>query len=135
MDIAIILPYKENFSREYAGAVSLFVNDMCNNSFYKKNIKILGSTNYKKFLNKSYTNIKFKKNFFKSTNLEYVKSIVKNYEIKKYDLIELHNRPLYVSYLRNLNFTKNIIFYFHNDPLSMDGSKTLESRKYLINTI
>ena len=32
MDIAIILPYKENFSKEYAGAVSLFVNDMCNNS-------------------------------------------------------------------------------------------------------
>jgi len=132
MDIAIILPYKENFSREYAGAVSLFVNDMCNNSLYKKNIKILGSTNYKKILSKSYINIKFKKNFFKSTNLEYVKSIVKNYEIKKYDLIELHNRPLYVTYLRNLNFTKNIIFYFHNDPLSMNGSKTLDSRKYLV---
>jgi len=28
---------KENFSKEYAGAVSLFVNDMCNNSSFKKN--------------------------------------------------------------------------------------------------
>ena len=38
MKIAILLPYKENFSSEYPGAVSLFVNDTSRISKYKKNI-------------------------------------------------------------------------------------------------
>ena len=37
MKISILLPYKENFSPKYAGAVSLFVNDTVKNSKYYKN--------------------------------------------------------------------------------------------------
>ena len=36
MKIAILLPYKENFSPEYPGAVSLFVNETSKISRYKK---------------------------------------------------------------------------------------------------
>ncbi len=36
MKISILLPYKENFSPEYAGAVSLFVKDTTLRSKYKK---------------------------------------------------------------------------------------------------
>ena len=36
MKIAILLPYKENFSPEYPGAVSLFVNATSEKSKYKK---------------------------------------------------------------------------------------------------
>ena len=36
MKISILLPYKENFSIEKSGAVSLFVNDIIKNS-QKKN--------------------------------------------------------------------------------------------------
>ena len=38
--IGILLPYKENFSPEYPGAVSLFVNETSINSKYKRNIII-----------------------------------------------------------------------------------------------
>ena len=34
--ISILLPYKENFSPEYAGAVSLYVKDTSLKSKYKK---------------------------------------------------------------------------------------------------
>ena len=34
--ISILLPYKENFSPRYAGAVSLLVNDTVHSSKYKK---------------------------------------------------------------------------------------------------
>ena len=37
MKISILLPYKENFSPVYAGAVSLFVKDTVKISKYKKN--------------------------------------------------------------------------------------------------
>ena len=43
---------KENFSSQYAGAVSLFVNDTTNYSKFKKEITIFGNTLYKKKLQK-----------------------------------------------------------------------------------
>ena len=48
MKISILLPYKENFSPKYPGAVSLFVKDTSITSKYKNSVKIFGNTNYKK---------------------------------------------------------------------------------------
>ena len=50
MNISILLPFKENYSKKIAGAVSLFVNDTVNISNFKKNIIIYGSTNEKDYL-------------------------------------------------------------------------------------
>ena len=41
MKISILLPYKENFSPLYPGAVSLFVFETSNKSAYKKNITVV----------------------------------------------------------------------------------------------
>ena len=46
MKISILLPYKENFSPAYPGAVSLFVNDTVNVSKFKKNITVYGNTKH-----------------------------------------------------------------------------------------
>ena len=51
MKISILLPYKENFSPIYAGAVSLFVKDTVKISKYKNNITIYGNTDLKKIYN------------------------------------------------------------------------------------
>ena len=48
MKISILLPYKENFSSKYAGAVSLFVKDTSLNSKYKNSIFIFGNMDYSK---------------------------------------------------------------------------------------
>ena len=40
MKISILLPYKENYSPTYAGAVSLFVHSVLNKSVYKKSTQI-----------------------------------------------------------------------------------------------
>ena len=48
MKIGILLPYKENFSPEYPGAVSLFVYETTRKSKYKKDIIVFGNTNFKK---------------------------------------------------------------------------------------
>ena len=57
MKISILLPYKENFSPIYAGAVSLFVKDTTNLSKFKKLITVYGSTNLKKVYKLNYENI------------------------------------------------------------------------------
>ena len=48
MKISILLPYKENYSPTYPGAVSLFVNATNKISKFRNSITVFGSTNHKK---------------------------------------------------------------------------------------
>ena len=66
MKISILLPYKENFSPEYPGAVSLFVYETTKISKFRKDITVFGNTNYKKIFNLKYINIDLRKNLFTS---------------------------------------------------------------------
>ena len=61
MKISILLPYKENFSPDYPGAVSLFVYETSKISKYKKNITVFGNTNFKNIFNLKYININLSK--------------------------------------------------------------------------
>lgn len=132
MKISVLLPYKENFSSEYAGAVSLMLKDTIPLSKYKNDIKIYGSTKFKNdLLKKNYQNLRIKKLFFQSKSSVYVSNFLKN-EIKSIsNLIEVHNRPNYLNKIYKIN--KNIVLYFHNDPLNMKGSKSTSERINIIN--
>ena len=68
MKISILLPYKENYSVNYAGAVSLFINDTTKLSKFNKNIRIFGSTDFKSKLSKNYTDIKLRKEILEKSN-------------------------------------------------------------------
>ena len=57
MKISILLPYKENFSPLYPGAVSLFINSMNKLSAYKKKITVFGSTDLNEKFSANYVNI------------------------------------------------------------------------------
>jgi glycosyltransferase involved in cell wall biosynthesis len=133
MKISILLPYKENFSPKYAGAVSLFVNDTVKNSKFYKNTYVFGSMSYTKPFLKKYINLPIKKKILQSTSKNYVSEFIKKEKIINSDIIEIHNRPNYVKYLHNNK--KKIILYFHNDPLSMLGSKSINDRINLLNKI
>ena len=134
MNISILLPYKENFVTNKAGAVSLFVNDITKNSVYQKTTKIFGNTVYKKFLSNDYINLKFDKKIFLGSNNQYVKSFINYKETLNSDLIEVHNRPKYINIIRK-NFQNRLFLYFHNDPLQMNGSKTIAERIDLLNRV
>jgi glycosyltransferase involved in cell wall biosynthesis len=126
MKIAILLPYKENFSKYETGAVSIFVNSINKFSKYKNDISIFGSTNFKP-LSKNYENLTFKKKFYLSSSKIYVENFLKKLDNSKFDILEIHNRPHYFNYISSLKNTKKIIF-FHNNPLQMQGSETKNER-------
>ncbi len=103
MKISILLPYKENFTPNYAGAVSLFLNDTIKLSKFKKNIQVYGNTSFKK-----------------STLIEvhnrpdYINSI---HEINTNIVLYFHNNPLDMRSSKTVkeridvyNKTKKIIF-------------------------
>ncbi len=82
MKISILLPYKENFSPEYPGAVSLFVYETTKISKFKKNITVFGNTDCKERFPIKYINIQTKKNILSSQTKNYVKKFI-NLEKKK----------------------------------------------------
>ena len=133
MKIAILLPYKENFSPEYPGAVSLFVNATSQKSKYKKNIIVFGNTNFKKKFKIKYININLLKNPLSSQTKKYVNNFASVQKKYKFSIIEVHNRPSYIIQLAKKLPDQIFSLFFHNDPLSMDGSKTVEERKKLLN--
>jgi len=132
MKISILLPYKENFSPIYPGAVSLFINDTCHLSKYKKIITVYGSTDYKEFFKIKYQNILLSKNIIRSQSKFYINKFIEHEKKKKSDIIEIHNRPNYLKFIEKKLNKRNYTLFFHNDPLSMDGSKTIEDRKLLL---
>ena len=132
MKIGILLPYKENFSPEYPGAVSLFVYETSLRSKYKKNITVFGSTKYKKKFKIKYKNIELFNNPLRSQTKLYVNKFLDLQKEFNFSILEIHNRPSYINILKNKLPDKILSLYFHNDPLSMDGSKNVEDRKNLL---
>ena len=134
MKISILLPYKENFSPEYPGAVSLFVYETTKISKFKKNITVFGNTDFKKIFNLRYVNISLRKNLFSSQTKNYVTKFIQLEKKNDSTIIEIHNRPSYIQILSKEIKKKIFTLYFHNDPLSMDGSQTIQERKNLLKT-
>ncbi len=134
MKISILLPYKENFSPSYAGAVSIFINDTMKISKFKKKIVVYGNTSEKKKFNKNYINLNYNKSFIKSSSKSYILEFLKKEKETNSDIIEFHNRPSYLKYLTSLKYAKKVL-YFHNDPLEMNGSKLVADRIYLIENL
>ena len=136
LKIATILPYKEDYSFIKASAVSLWVAEFFKNSKFKNNNIIYGSTKSKDFLTKNYVNIKLKslESRIISTTNEYTKKLVNEFKNKNFDLIEIHNRPLILFNLIN-KIKNNYIFYFHNDPLTMKGSKSVNERLFILKNV
>ena len=132
MKISILLPYKENFSPEYPGAVSLFVFETSKKSIFKKKITVFGSTNLKKKFPIKYNNISLPKYSIGSQTKIYVNRFINLEKKNQSSIIEIHNRPSYVKIVLSKIKKRVISIYFHNDPLSMDGSKSIIDRKFLL---
>ena len=87
-----LLPYKEMYSKQNAGAASLYVNELLKYSKFKNNIKVYGidikglplTNNYKEISTRG-------KSFSKTKN--YLDSFVKTFVNEYPRIIEIHNRP------------------------------------------
>tara|TARA_B100000787_G_scaffold160892_1_gene140265 strand:- start:944 stop:3049 length:2106 start_codon:yes stop_codon:yes gene_type:complete len=135
MKISTLLPYKENFSAEYAGAVSIFINGINSKSKFKNEIIVYGNTEFKNNLSSNYSNLIIKnKSIFQSSSNLYVDNFLKQKLVIKSDILEIHNRPNYIKKILLLKKAKKIL-YFHNNPLEMKGSTSISERLFLIENL
>ena len=134
MKIAILLPFKDTYTKDKAGSASIWVKDFIKKSKFKNKISVYGyikNLNKENLINKEhYININYNFDYYiGSKNKKYVQIFNKLIEKKKFDLVELHNRPNYINYL-NKDVKKILIF--HNDPLKLSGSVKVNEREKIL---
>ena len=132
MNIAILLPLKEKYTKVGAGAVSILVNTHLQKSKYKNTTNIYGSKINRPLDSKNFKPLDSNKIFF--SNSSYVESFQKKI-FPKTDIIELHNRPKYFFYLKKKFPDKKFVLFFHNNPLDLKGSIKLSDRKLLYDNV
>ena len=118
-DIFIILPFKESLNPIYSGAVSLYVKDTTKYSQFKNRIKIISSDDNQE-----------KSKIFRNKN--YIVDFCKSYSKHDIKLIEIHNRPEYLKYIKKFFPKAKINITFHNDPLTIRGSIKKKDREDII---
>jgi glycosyltransferase involved in cell wall biosynthesis len=128
MKIIIILPFKELYNKDRAGAVSILVNSHLKYSRYKKSTVIYGSE-VKDPMNKNIFNPIKKARMF--TNRSYIKTIETFIDVNDNNLVEIHNRPEYFIYLKKKFPYKKFILFLHNDPITLKGSQTPDQRNFI----
>jgi len=133
--IAIVLPYKEIYSNKNAGAASIWLKDYNNLSTLSKETIIYGNLDKGiKPISSNFKNINISNTTFSKTKA-YINFFYKDYLKYKYEIIEIHNRPEYLNFLINKNVKAKLLFFFHNNPKDIRGSKTVKERlKILENT-
>lgn len=137
MQINVILPYKEQFSKNKASSVSITVKNNFDYSSYKTSILVYGQFVDSPILPCNFIGIKKPRNILKSKNIFMAQEICKIIKKKKdtEHLIEVHNRPYLVKIFDATLDNKSIIFFFHNDPLTMKGSKSVSERLDLLSRV
>ena len=129
--IAILLPYKEKYNINKAGAASIWVKDYLSLSKLKKYTTVYGNLlNKDKPLTKNYFNIDLTNKILKK-NISYTKKLYQEYLKIKFQIIEIHNRPESLNYLIKKKIKSKLIFIFHNNPKDMRGSRTVRERIFL----
>ncbi len=130
-NIAILLPYKEKYTLNKAGAASIWVKDYLSYSKLNKQTLVFGNlVNKDKPLTNNFINIDLNKTYIKK-NIQYTKSLYQYHLKNKFDIIEIHNRPESLLFLIKKNVSAKLIFTFHNNPQDMRSSKSVKDRIFI----
>ena len=129
--IAILLPYKEKYNINNAGAASIWIKDYLKFSSLKNTTLVFGNQNQKEQpLTKNYKNIELN-NVLLSKNIFYTNKLYEYHLKNNFEIIEIHNRPESLVYLIKKNINSKFIFIFHNNPIEMRGSSSVKDRIFI----
>jgi len=134
MNIAVLLPYKDQFIKDNAGSASIWVKDFSKTSKFKNSITVFGYTSNtnKIFDNFKYVNLKFTNFGIQSKNLQYVNQFINVLKKKNFSLIEIHNRPSYILHIEKYIPNNKYVLVIHNNPQTLRGAVTAKERKRLL---
>ena len=126
--VHLLLPHKERFTDQNAGAVSTVVYELAQDSYAKskQNITIFGSQIDNPKTNIHYQGLQAKHHFWQSRNKAMGRAYLN--EPRNADIIEVHGRPQIALQIAKARPESQVILYLHNDPRTMKGAREPSER-------
>ena len=127
--IAVVLPHRETFVRAKSGAVALCARDFARHSQFSGRIDIVGAGPCD-YPDVSYRRLDGWRRWWRRDRDAYAAEVAE--AVAGYGLIEAQNRPPLARALRRRLPGAKIVLHLHNDPQTMDGSRTPAERAQLL---
>ena len=133
MKINILLPYKEKFDENRASSVSITIRNNLSYSNYLNQIRVFGQNVENPLYKHNFIGLKHSIFSFKGKNEFLAHEMLKiiNKDLDKKQLVEIHNRPYLVEQITKDNEFP-VSLFFHNDPQTMKGSKSIKERENIL---
>ena len=110
--IAILLPNKEDYSKNKAAAASIWVKDF-NKGYIASKQVIFGNSSSTSYLSSNFINLR-KKNLINNSYF-YIQNFIKKLP-ESISVIVIHNRPHFFFILKKKFPKIKFVLVFHNDP-------------------
>ena len=127
--IGVVLPSRESFGRRKSGAVALCARDFQLYSRFAGRIDILGAGACE-YGDVSYRRVEGWRRWWRRDRTAYAEAVAES--LKGYGLIEGQNRPPMMAVLRRRLPEAKLALHLHNDPQTMDGSRSVAERGRLL---
>ena len=128
LKLASVLPPREGFNADSAGAVALYVYHFSKCDPQTVDHTVIGGWHGSPFSGVSYQSISIPKFRLTSKSVAYARSVSRYLKNGKFDLVEVHNRPAIALEIKALCPEIKVALFIHNDPATI---KELASSKLL----
>ena len=131
--IDLLLPHKERFTAQNAGAVSTVVRDLVSHASDTAHYQIFGTKIDAPLLPEAFIALNYTKSLLTSQNKAFAKAYLGHLETAKTqpDIVEVHGRCQVAHIIAKARPDLKVILYLHNDPRTMRGAKTVKEREKL----
>ncbi len=133
--IAIVLPPKERFAADQAGAVSLCVRDAARASRLRDRLLVLGLPVATPFEDVAFEGVTPGMWRLAGRNRGFGLAAARHLARSDIGLVEVHNRPQMALLLRRFSGNRKVALHLHNDPLSMAGLRLAEARRHVLDRL
>ena len=128
-EIAVLLPNKEDYSKNNAAAASIWVKDF-NQGYIASKQVVYGNSSSSYYLSKNFINLK--ENNLINNSFFYIRNFI-NKLSTSIKVIVIHNRPHFFFILKKKFPKIKFILVFHNDPNTLRGSRSVKEKIDILN--
>jgi glycosyltransferase involved in cell wall biosynthesis len=128
-EIAVLLPNKEDYSKNNAAAASIWVKDF-NQGYIASKQVVYGNSSSSSYLSKNFINLK--ENNLINNSFFYIRNFI-NKLSTSIKVIVIHNRPHFFFILKKKFPKIKFILVFHNDPNTLRGSRSVKEKIDILN--
>jgi glycosyltransferase involved in cell wall biosynthesis len=129
--IGVVLPAREVFGVRKSGAVALCARDFAAYSRFREQIAILGAAACE-YPDVRYLRLVSWRRWYLRGRTAYAQAVIRAAREQGFAALEIQNRPYMVEAVRKALPKVKLALHLHNDPQTMDGSRSVGDRRRLL---